>query len=135
MEVTAQTTARPSPVTALQLLVATCHVLLAIALLGGSIWAGRLARGENQPYLVGVLALVFVPLGLLYLMAGWGIVRWKNWGRILGLILNGINLAVAVPGLARVESKGLISLLLSCLVLWWFSLPEVKLSFSGQVKG
>jgi len=124
MEVTAQTTARPSPVTALQLLVATCHPLLGIALLGGSIWAGRLARGENRPYLVGVLALVFVLLGLLYLMAGWGIVRWKNWGRILGLILNGINLAVAVPGLARVESKGLISLLLSCLVLW-----------CGQVKG
>ena len=95
--------------------------------------AGRFAHGGNEPYLVGALTLVFIPLGLMNLAGGWGIVRWKNWGRILGLILNGINLA-AVPRLARGESKGLLSGLWSCLAWWWLSLPEVKLSFRGQAK-
>jgi len=133
MEVTAQTTTSPGPVRASQLLVAICYVLLAIALLGGAIMAGRFAHGGNEPYLVGVLTLVFIPLGLMNLAAGWGIVRRKNWGRILGLILHGINLA-AVPRLARGESKGLLSGLWSCLVWCWLSLPEVKLSFRGQAE-
>lgn len=76
-------------------------------------------------------AVIVAPFALVYLVAGWGILKWKNWGRILSLVLNWLNVVATVVNVSRLVNspQGIIGVVLSCLVLRWLSLPAVKLAF------
>ena len=90
------------------------------------------ARSSPEDVLTPREVAVFViPMALIYFITGWGILKWKNWGRKVSLVLNWLNVVAAVVELPRIRtnSKGVISVLLSCLVLWWLSVPTVKLKF------
>ncbi len=106
---------------------------LVVALLGDAIvltWAAAWSSQEDV-FIAELISGVAAPLALLYLIAGWGILRWKNWSRTLSLVLNWINFVAAAVSVARlrINPEGVIGGLLSCLVLWWLSLPAVKLEF------
>jgi hypothetical protein len=82
------------------------------------------------------MSVIIAPFALIYFIVGWGMLRWKNWSRTVSLVLNWVNLFAVAVSVARVQMEGVISAVLSCLVLWWLSAPAVKLQFrSGKVAG
>jgi hypothetical protein len=90
------------------------------------------ARSSPEDVLTPKEVAVFViPMALVYFITGWGILKWKGWGRKVSLVLNWLNVVAAVVELPRIRtnSTGVVGVLLSCLVLWWLSVPTVKLKF------
>ena len=111
-------------------LVVVYHFLVPAILTGAIAFDWAAARSSREDLLtLEVLSGVGAPFVLLYVTTGWGILRWKNWSRTLSLVLNWINVIAAVANVARLRIEGVISVLLSCLVLWWLSMPAVKLGF------
>jgi len=123
-----------NPTKTSQLLIATWHFVMAVIPLGWLLWNLREVASEDDRAFIGTVSWVLVPMVALYVSAGWGILKWKNWGRILALGLNWINVLAAVVQMARLEIKGGISLVASCLALWWLSMPAVKLMFREMSK-
>ena|SRR6266478_2005924 len=120
----------PSPARASQILVASWHFLIAAITLGGLTWFWRTSPlGDEDRSLIKVLFAVVIPLCVIYVIAGWGILNWKNWSRILALALNWINLVLAALQIRQIGVEGILSGMASCLVLWWLSMPTVKRAF------
>jgi hypothetical protein len=69
------------------------------------------------------------------LICGWGIFRWRRWGRVLGIVLSAYLLAVCVTGLTYFQqgiraSWPLFLLgLISCSVFIWLFLPAVRAEY------
>jgi hypothetical protein len=113
-------------------LVVAYHFLVAASLCGAIVLAWVSARSSQEDvFIAEVMTGLAATLALLYLIMGWGILRWKNWSRTLSLVLNWINVVGAAVAVARLRANpaGVINALLSCLVLWWLSMPAVKLGF------
>ena len=109
------------------------HFLVAALLCGAIILFWEAARTSQENFFIAeVMSGVAGTLAVLYLVVGWGILRRKNWSRTLSLVLNWINVIAAVANVARLQIEGVVSVLLSCLVLWWPSMPAVKLEFRRQ---
>ena len=94
----------------------------------------RLRSSGDDLFMLKALTAVGVPFALVYSVTGWGILRWRNWSRTLSLVLNWLNVVPAVFMVmsGRINLTGVISVLLSCLVLWWLSTPAVKFEFRRQ---
>jgi chromate transport protein ChrA len=115
-------------------LVVAYHFLITAALTAALVVVWVESRSSQEQILTPQLvSAVLAPFALLYLITGLGILGWRNWSRILSLVLNWSNVLGAVVSIARlrVNAEGVLSLLLSCLVLWWLSVPAVKLAFQG----
>jgi len=116
-------------------LVAVYHFLVATVLLVAiSVdWVTVKSSGDDLFILKG-LSAVGVPFALVYALTGWGILRWRNWSRTLSLFLNWLNVIPAVLMVIsrRINLTGAVSVVLSCLVLWWLTMPAVKLEFRRQ---
>ena len=91
-------------------------------------------RSEDDRAFISTVSLLIIPMVALYVSAGWGILKWKNWGRALALGLNWINVLAAAARIARLEIEGGVSVVASCLALWWLSMPAVKLMFREMSK-
>ena len=136
MDATVQPSATPgpSPARASQILVAGWHYLVAAITIGGLAWVWRMTPLEDHDRSpIKLLFAVATPLCVAYVIAGWGILNWKNWSRILALVLNWINLVLAALQIGRIGVEGVLSALVSCLVLWWLSMPTVKLAFRSAI--
>ena len=131
----AQVRSLSSPSRKTQALVAAWHFLIAVAASAGLVaaWVEEQSSGGDHFFFDAAVAVV-VPLVVLYLTTGWGILKWRKWGRTLALILNWINVLAGAVRLAHLTKSliGVVSVLVSCLVLWWFNIPAVKLRFSGE---
>jgi hypothetical protein len=116
------------------MLVASWHFLVAAITIGGLTWAWRTTPlTDDDRSLIKVLIAVAIPLCAIYVVAGWGILNWKNWSRILALVLNWINLVLAAVQIRQIGVEGILSAVASCLVLWWLSMPAVKLAFRSGI--
>jgi hypothetical protein len=113
-------------------LVVVYHFLVATILIVAILvdWL-TVSSSENDLFMLKGLSAVGVPFALVYGVAGWRILRWRNWSRTLSLFLNWLNVipAVLMVMSRRINLAGAVSVLLSCLVLWWLSMPAVKLEF------
>jgi len=116
-------------------LVALYHFLVAIALTVGLV-AFYEVYGLSEDSLIPfkVVFAIAAPLALLYFAAGYGILKRKNWSRILSLILNWGNVLGAVVNFSRfrINRGAVVNGILCCLVLWWLSRPEVKMQFRSE---
>ena len=136
MDATVQPSTLPAPSRSKvsQILVASWHFLVAAITIGGLTWAWRAMpiRDDDRLLMNGVFAAL-AAFCAIYVVAGWGILNWKNWSRILALALNWINLVLAALQIRRIGVEGILSALASCLVLWWLSMPMVKLAFRSGI--
>ena len=112
-----------------RVLVAIYHFLVPVIFCGALLVDWLTAGTSREDFSLGVLSVVAVLLTLSYFMTGFGILKWRNWGRTFSLVLNWMNVFAALVSMARLRIEAIISVLLSCLVLWWLSLPVVKLEF------
>ena len=113
-----------------RLLVVLYHFLVA-SIIAGALVLDWMTGNSSQDdrFILKAMSLIAAPLVLAYFITAWGILKWKNWSRGVALVLNWINIVAAALNLHRIETKGAISVVLSCLVLWWLSTPVVKLEF------
>ena len=112
-------------------LVLAYHLLLGAYLVGSIalLWI-RSSSADDQSTLEFASGLAIF-LALVCFLIGWGIWQWKNWARMLGLILRWLNVGATVLSVAqiRISPQGAVGTMLSCLVLWWLYEPAVKLQF------
>lgn len=82
--------------------IANGAIMIALALFGASILTiiGAVS-GDGQAFAIltaigGVLAVVFGIMALPSILAGWGLLNYKPWARVLTLVLSFLNL-MSVP--------------------------------------
>lgn len=108
----------------------------ALVLFLGSHWIASfipVSEARGLFTVLGPLLALFV-LGIAALVAatGWGLLKGHNWAWVVMLVLLGLN---ALGGLGEVASQrfeGVLSILVSGLVAWYFFRPEVREWFGAQ---
>jgi hypothetical protein len=98
--------------------------------------AGGAAFLAGMGAFAGVLILVF---GAIYALLGWGLLKLKNWARIITIVLLGISIAFQLLGLLTTLAHFSVVafiwtvfwLAVDALIIWYLLKPEVKAAFQG----
>jgi hypothetical protein len=144
---------RPTGVTLIAVyhfLSAVFMVLLAIGLgVGGTVLGAAFAGGGNGVLgglgaAVGIIGAIAMLIGAgIAAVAGYGIWVLREWGRILSIVLAGISLLFALPGLFFVHhvhtfflfgSVRLVHIALDGLIIWYLVQAEIKALFQGAAR-
>jgi hypothetical protein len=88
---------------------------------------------------VGVIFLVFAAIGFLL---GWGLLKLKNWARLVTIILMAISIAFGLLGLVGTLTHfnlfafvwSVCWLAIYALIIWYLLKPEVKAAFQAQAR-
>src|SRR5271165_6101774 len=125
-------------------LAAAFLVFLAIALgVGGSVLAAMFGAGHGalpggMGFLVGVLGSTFsLVFACVAALAGYGVWTFREWGRILCIVLAGISLLVSLPGLLLMGlhlslffgGYRLIKIAINVLIIWYLVQPQIRSLF------
>ncbi|ABF40158.1 hypothetical protein Acid345_1155 [Candidatus Koribacter versatilis Ellin345] len=144
---------RPTGVTVLAILLfigtAFCALIAVACFVGGAFigsfigaaakQSGAGAAGAGIGAAIGaVVGVVFIFIGALNAVCGFGLWGLKEWGRMLTIILTGIGLVFAVLGLfVSMLHFNLITMFLTLvrmgiavLVIWYLMQPHVKAAFA-----
>ena len=78
--------------------------------------------------LVAVLLFCFSAFQAL---VGWGLLRLKEWARIIAIALSALSLALGVFGLFRLSLFGVLRIAISGVILWYLLQPHVVAAFRG----
>ena len=69
----------------------------------------------------------------------WGILKWRNWARTLGIVLSaiwvlalGIGTSIGLQSGIKPNLYWLLAILISCSVLVWFFVPAVRSEYSRR---
>jgi hypothetical protein len=89
--------------------------------------------------IIGVVILVF---GALYILIGWGLLKLKEWARIVTIVLAGLWALGSLFGLVGVLSHFGVFILfwivvrvaIAGLIIWYLLQPDVKAAFQGQAR-
>jgi hypothetical protein len=88
---------------------------------------GRFFAGFG--HLVGLVVILFA---FCHLLAGYGVLRMQNWGRLLTLFLSAIGLALLLPVMVVVHGIPLIFGIINAVVIFYLATPAVKRAFHEQ---
>ena len=138
---------RPTGVTIIAILsflgAAACVMLGLFSFVGGAFVAQILANTPGMSALggslVAAIGVVFLLIGALYAITGYGLWALKNWGRVIMIVLMALGLVFGLLGLVAVFSNftaamvvgQVIRLAICALILWYLFQPNVKQAF-GQ---
>ncbi len=76
--------------------------------------------------------LGIVVFGLLHILAGSGLLKMENWGRLLALLLSAIGLVMLLPVLIATHGLPLIFAVINAASIFYLALPPVKRTFHGE---
>jgi len=79
-----------------------------------------------------VASLVIILFAALHLIAGYGVLRMQNWGRLLTLFLSAIGLFLLLPLLLVVHGIPLAFGIINAVVIFYLAMPAVKRAFHKQ---
>uniref|UniRef100_A0A7C4BAG2 DUF7144 domain-containing protein n=1 Tax=Thermofilum pendens TaxID=2269 RepID=A0A7C4BAG2_THEPE len=126
---------RPTGITILALLEfigGGLTILLGIAFLAlGPVIAAGLPSFLSV--LVGALGGVFIVMGLIGVVLGWGLWTGKGWAWWITVILQALSLLTGLAGVAMGDPASFIGLLIAALILWYMFKPHVKDFFGVKV--
>jgi uncharacterized membrane protein (DUF2068 family) len=77
----------------------------------------------------GVGVFVFA---LLHILAGFGLLKMHNWGRLLTLLISAIGLVVLLPVLIASHGLPLIFGIINAASIFYLALPPIKRAFHGE---
>lgn len=77
----------------------------------------------------GVGVLVFA---LLHILAGFGLLKMHNWGRLLTLLFSAIGLVLLLPVLIASHGLPLIFGIINAASIFYLALPPIKRAFHGD---
>lgn len=140
---------RPTGVTIIAVLdfigAAVCVLVGLAMMLGGGFVASMLS--QQQGGAAGVLAAIGAAAGVFLLVCaavavllGWGLLKLKEWARIVTIVLAGLGALGALIGLAGVMGHFaaiavvfvLVRLAINGLIIWYLLQPHVKATFQGM---
>jgi len=88
----------------------------------------RILHGFGR--LAGLGILVFA---LLHILAGFGLLKMQNWGRLLTLLLSAIGLVILLPVLVASFGLPLIFAAINAISIFYLAMPPIKRVFhSGR---
>lgn|SRR5882724_7089623 len=139
---------RPTGVTIIAILsflgAAVCILMGLLSFVGGAFVAGILKNmpgvGNMAGGLVAAFGVIFLLIGALYAITGYGLWALKNWGRIITIVLMTLGLIFGLLGLVAVFSNftagmvvgQVVRLVICAWILWYLLQPNVKQAF-GQI--
>jgi len=134
---------RPLGVTLLgiyQILRGAVGVLFALCLMlfaGLAVKLASLAAEGNAVerilHRLGSLAAVGVLIfGLFHVLAGFGLLKMQNWGRLLTLLFSAIGLVALLPLLLIAHGLPLIFGVINAIAIFYLALPPIKRAFHGE---
>ena len=123
---------------------AFCCVAVAIVMIVGLSILGASASGAHTAgmmalagggVIAGVLLIVFA---LIPILIGYGLMKLKNWARIVSIILAALGILMALPGLFMALGHivifalviNLIGIGIDALIVWYLLQPDVKKAFA-----
>jgi len=100
-------------------------ILAILQLLGGviSIFGGLAIVMIFPVIFTLILGAILLIVGLVGLIVGWGLYTMKSWAWMLAMILNIINIIIAVIGF------DLISLIIPVIIVIYLNQPDIKSRF------
>jgi uncharacterized membrane protein (DUF2068 family) len=134
---------RPTGVTLIgiyQLLRGAVGIVFALLLMLASSLAARLASlvAEGTAiarlmhgfvHLAGIVVLV---LAMLHCVAGFGLLKMQNWGRLLTLLFSAIGLVALLPVIMVAHGLPLILGLINAITIVYLAMPPIKRAFHGE---
>jgi len=79
--------------------------------------------------LAGLGIMVFA---LLHILAGVGLVKMQNWGRLLTLLLSAIGLVLLLPVVIAAHGLPLIFAAINAASIFYLAMPPTKRAFHGE---
>ena len=76
--------------------------------------------------------LGIVVFGLLHILAGFGLLKMENWGRLLTLLFSAIGLVVLLPVLIASHGLPLVFAAINAASIFYLALPPIKRIFHGE---
>jgi hypothetical protein len=131
---------RPTGVTVIAVLffIGTCFLALlgCLFLVGGGLAAKFMPPDAHIPAGIlaaaGVLgAIVFLLLAALYATVGVGLLKLKEWARIIAIVLAGLSFLFGLLGLLHFHPFALVRLAIAGWILWYLLQPHVVAAFRG----
>jgi len=142
---------RPTGVTIIAVLdfigAAVCVLVGLAMMLGGGFVATLLSQQQGGGAGAGFLAAIGAAAGVFLLICaavavllGWGLLKLKEWARIVTIVLAGLGALGALIGLAGVMGHFaaiavvfvLVRLAINGLIIWYLLQPHVKATFQGM---
>jgi hypothetical protein len=136
---------RPGGVTAIAVLefIGACFwAVLGIAVAVGGSLVGLLLGGANQKIGGGVLAglgiaiaIIMWILAVLYVIVANGMLKLKNWARVVTIVFAGLAVLSGLAGFLISHGlifTSLIRIALAAWILWYLMQPEVKAAFGAS---
>ncbi|AAB91156.1 MULTISPECIES: DUF2127 domain-containing protein [Archaeoglobus] len=73
-----------------------------------------------------------VTFGIVYLLAGFGLLTLKEWGRILTILIAGVNFVYSIF-LFFIQPLAAVEIAINLLIIWYLMKPEVREKFSRKI--
>lgn len=69
---------------------------------------------------------------LLHILAGYGLLKMENWGRLLTLLFSAIGLVILLPTLLVAHGLPLIMAAINAIAIFYLAMPPVKRAFHEE---
>jgi hypothetical protein len=131
---------RPTGVTVIAVLcfIGACFLTLlaCLFLVGGGLAARFMPPDAHIPAGIaaavgGAAAIIFLLLAGLYVAVGMGLLKLKEWARIVTIVLAGLSLLFGLLGLLHFHPFALVRLAIAGWILWYLLQPHVVAAFRG----
>jgi hypothetical protein len=87
----------------------------------------RLLHGFGHA--VGLIIIVFA---LLHMLAGYGVLQMRNWGRLLTLLFSAIGLVLVLNGMVQVHIFPLLFGVINAACILYLAMPPIKRVFHAE---
>ncbi len=88
---------------------------------------------ERMLHSVGRLAgLGILVFALLHILAGFGLLKMQNWGRLLTLLFSAIGLVLLLPVLIGSHGLPLVFAAINAVSIFYLAMPPIKRAFHGE---
>jgi uncharacterized membrane protein (DUF2068 family) len=96
-------------------------------LFGGFVLLGAGAINGMYPIL-GIITLISAIASLAFAYGAWTL---QPWAWMLGLVIQGVNVILAIISLIRGDFSSIVSLIIAGIIIYYLMTPEIKRAF-GQ---
>lgn len=97
---------------------------------------GNASAGGFMAVLGGAISIVFIIIGAISGLVGWGMWTLKGWARIVQIIFAALGLLGALSALLHFSGAMLVGFVIRIaingLIIWYLVKPEVAAAFSGN---
>jgi hypothetical protein len=96
------------------------------------------ARGNAIERLVGgfghAAGLVIIGFAVVHMIAGYGVLQTRNWGRFITILFSGIELVLILPGMVNVNIFSLSFGAINAACIFYLVMPPIGRAFHAEEK-